>query len=524
VHAEAHAICRVVQPERTEGDTSALEFDPTTMVLYVLAPDQVIGYECRTQRAPRDGGVVRPPDAGVTADGGLDAAVESGTPSDGAVTDGVVATDAMAMPLDGAVSMDAMAPDGAVDTAEGDDGGLPPMLSEDAGTGDAAVGSMVPEPEMTCPEGTIAVAMWGTVTHMVIQPRIVASDGEAALVMPVPARPDVHLAEADLFRRVGELMAPLVSYRTVEVPDASLGYQCHDPAWSGGSSPSSGSVGCGGDDDWSYTEDPSYSGGSSTTTGGFYDPDTDRRTTRTVQTGVGIVEVAEVIATDDYTVTAIRADAPNALLTWLDDNGFAHSEEDDVAFSYYAKEGAWFLAVKVHGSSRSTRRVVGLQPLVVSYPSAEIPLMHRLQFRAEGGTAYTDAFVMAPDRMDSADGSSHTQYAAATDLESIGTMFGLSSGWLTRLGITRVMNVDKDDSFLRPVANAPVRPTIEHITEISIPAPCPSGGSWTDSTRTTSDDDGGCGCASANLGRSGIGALLPVAFVLLFLGVRRRRR
>jgi uncharacterized protein (TIGR03382 family) len=340
--------------------------------------------------------------------------------------------------------------------------------------------------------------------------------------MPVPSRPDVHLAGADLFRRVGELMTPIESYRTVEVPDPSLGYQCHDPAFYGGSASSGGCVGGGGG---SYYEEPTYSGDPSTTSGDYYDPDTERRTTRTVETGVGIVEVAELIASDDYTVAAIRADTPVALLGWLDDNGFAHSEEDDVAFSYYAKEGAWFLAVKVQGSSRSARRVVGLQPLVVSYPSDEIPLMHRLQFHADGGTAYTDAFVMAPTRMDSADGSAHTQYAAATDFGSIGAMFGLRTGWLTRLGITRVMNVDKEDSVLRPVEGVPLRPMIEHVTEIAIPAPCSSGGttgSWADSTRISSED-GGCGCASVELGRSGVGALLPVAFVLAFLRFRRRR-
>lgn len=446
----ALAICRVVEPVEERG---GVWFDPNTLVLYVVAPGQTVGHRCLT----RDGGV----DASASM---LDAS-------------GVSADDA-----------------GADDDASvgGDDAGSERGAPE---TRDAGAG---------CPDGKVAVE--GTVIHMVVQPGVLAGGGRAGLVMPVPARPDVHAANDDLFQQLGMRLEPEIVTTTEYVEDASLGYQCNDPKGASGG-------GCGGDDTWNYPEDDYGPIGSDR--GAFYDPETEEAALGRVMIGDGVVRFEEALSTPDYDVTVLSATTFNALEGWLDNNGFAHNAEDDEAFRAYVVKGAWFVALDVHPAMHGAGGGA-LSPVVLSWRGDDVPLLHRLQFHADGGEITTEAFVMAPTRMNAADGSAETLYAAPAGFGGGIAGFGLAEGWLTQLRFTRHLDEWKEDSVLYAVNDwYEVRPVLERIERIRIPSSeCPS--------RSSSSSDG-CLC-SANAGTDAwSGSLAPIALAAAWLFGRRRR-
>ncbi|HBQ18687.1 MAG TPA: hypothetical protein DEF51_48680, partial [Myxococcales bacterium] len=115
---------------------------------------------------------------------------------------------------------------------------------------------------------------------------------------------------------------------------------------------------------------------------------------------------------------------------------------------------------------------------VVTWRGARLPIQNQLQYDPAGGVLVTDAFVLAPQRMETADESGFPSYAAparfaGTALEG----FGLEEGWLTHLEITRISSQWEPDSELAPVADADeLRPTIERTTHARIAAPCCPGG------------------------------------------------
>jgi hypothetical protein len=461
----AHAVCRVVEPIEERG---GVIFDPTTMVLYVLAPQQIVDYRCPDP----DAGIVMPP-----ADAG----------------------DMTMVPIDPGDLFDGGADDAGFD----DDAGSfdVPMMSDAA----VPVPPLTPEPP---PAGACAGAarpspVRGSVVHMVVQPSVLSTGGRAGLVMPVPARPDIHASNADLFTELGARLQPRVQTTTVEIEDESLGFQCHDP-----------SSGCGGDDDSGDDFDPGPPGSDA---GVFYDPDTEDGDLQRIMIGDGLVSFEQALVTADYDVTVLNASTPEALDVWLDLNGFAHDAEDDAAFAAYVAEGAWFVALEVHPAGERD-----LSPLVVSFRSDEIPLMHRLQYDSDGGTLVTEAFVMAPYRMDAVDGSAETLYAAPAGFAGDVAGFGLAEGWLTHLRFERSTDEQRADSTLRGVAGSEVRPVLERIERVRIPSSrCPRGegcGGGGD------DGDDGCVC-STETPRSGFGgSLLPALLACAWIAHRGRRR
>ena len=163
----ASAVCRVVEPAAESGRESVV-FDPTTMALFVLAPDQVIDYRCPT----------RP---------GIDPREEVEQPRS----------------LPGPRFGDAA------------DAGLPPER-------DPAV----------CWDGSDAEVIRGSLVHVVVQPSIYANGGEAGLIMPVPSRADIHVGPGELMRAVGALQRARIEETVHFTEDPSLGYQCSDPHYS----------------------------------------------------------------------------------------------------------------------------------------------------------------------------------------------------------------------------------------------------------------------------------------------------
>lgn len=452
----ALAICRVVEPIEERG---GVWFDPNTMVLYVVAPGQTVGHECLAY----DGGVGA---SGFTPDA-------SGTRAD-----------------DAGVDDDA--------GARGEDAG-----SEPGNHGDGATAGTVDAGGADCPAGT-QVAVEGTVIHMVVQPAVLTAGGRAGLIMPVPARPDIHAANDDVFHQLGMRLEPDIETRTEYVEDASLGYQCRDPK--------GGSGGCMGDDtSYEYAEDDYGPVGSDR--GAFYDPDTEDGALDRVMIADGVVRFEDALSTADYDVTVLNATTFRALRGWLDGHGFAHDAEDDEAFRSYVTEGAWFVALDVHPSMHGSAGGA-LSPLVVSWRGEHVPLLHRLQFHADGGEITTEAFVMAPTRMDAADGSAETLYAAPAGFGGAVAGFGLAEGWLTQIRLTRRLDEWKEDSVLYAAGDYEVRPVLERIERIRIPSSeCPA-----------SSSSDGCLCRANQGTDAWSGSLAPITLAALWLLARKRRR
>jgi len=283
--------------------------------------------------------------------------------------------------------------------------------------------------------------------HVVVQPAIYASAGTAGLVMPVPARADVHSAPVGIIGGVRNLMthtedgSPAVVRETVTfVEDRTLGGQCTDPHYSARQRRTPRMA-------WTFPSPLMLMGCSSED---YYRPDLEEMDTDVIDYGpgegeapIGRVEVEEIEVSEDYTVSVLNASSIAALTRWMDDNGFAHDDVDDTAFAHYVGDGNWFVAVEVHPSSESGERV-DLAPLVVSYRGDEVPITHELTYDPAGGIIETDMFVLAPSkRVAEDDDAAILRYAApfslAADVGPVAAL-GLREGWLTRLHFERNMS------------------------------------------------------------------------------------
>jgi hypothetical protein len=331
----------------------------------------------------------------------------------------------------------------------------------DAGAGDAAIGIPAdPDAPPRCADGAEAEPVRGTLVGVAVQPVVYARGGTAGLVMPLPSRADVRAVPSRLLEDAARLARPTVVERTTYVEDPSLGYQCDDPHYSTADAAGvlPGAVargalaaaaalpfalaGCGADD------------------GGAYDrPRTDRRgTERWVADGGGVVDFERIATTEEYDVTVLSASSLDALHGWLEDNGLAATASDEAAFAHYVAEQAWFLAIKVRppdvaGAKRA------LRPLVATFRAEAVPLMNRLQFQRGGGTVFTDAFVVAPWRAWTTDGTGSLLHATPERLDGTSLAgFGPAAGWVTHVSIPRRTCERREDATIdRDPVQRPLR-------------------------------------------------------------------
>ncbi len=432
--SDAHAICRVVESE----DSPPVSFDATTSAFYVSVENVVIDYRC-----PEDDDGVRW--AGDRARRDLAGAIDR-------------ELDASALPPYSALGLEPPS-------------GEPP----DAGPPDAGGEAR------RCRDGSVAVAVVSPVISLVIQPRVLGGGGHAGLVMPVAARPDVALGPEDAFAALAATAVSLqerVHETVIVTEDRSLGFQCTDPHYT------SEAEGLEADDALaSVAAAPLALYGCGASDSGYYRPGTGRRDTREIDYGdAGTVQYEAIPVSDAYSVTVLSASSLEALVLWMDDNGFAHDAVDDAAFEAYVGRDRWFVALDVHPPDdleTTELGVTGLAPLVVTWPGDEIPVQHRLQFDPDGGTAITDAYVLSAARVDAEDGSALTLATGAAHLEGSLASFGLDTGVLTQLRIARQQREDLGDSRIVPIVGvAPDAPTVivERTTRVRIPLACCAGG------------------------------------------------
>jgi len=369
--AGAGAICRAVEPSSDSG-RAGVAFDPTTLALYVVSPDQVVAHECDFGEAHFDD---------------------------------------------------------VLDT-------------------------------WVCDDELEADPVRDTLLSLVVQPSFMDVGGEAGLIMPVPARPDVFDGPASLFNAAAALVDPWVEETVLVREDPSLGAQCSDPHYSAL-------------DTFAAAPLALYGCGSSE----YYRAGTEDRETTVVDYGdAGTVQTEVIETSDEYDVTVVNAETLDALTAWLDERQFAHGEYDDEAFAHYVGAGAWFVAVHVHPDAAGTARA--MSPIVVTWRGERFPITHRLQYDPRGGVVATNAFVIAPHRMDSSDLSAFTEYAApASFLDTELEGFGLDDGWLTQLSMTRIASQwIQDDALLEAVDDVEEIGVLERETNARIAAPCCAGG------------------------------------------------
>lgn len=459
----ASAVCRIVEPVSESGADGVL-FDPLTTVVMVRAPEQHVGWECP---------MVDAPDAGAsTMDGGTG--------------------EAMTDPDGGSAGAE---PDGGPTSAEADmgptdtDGGT--RSEPDAGVAAGAADAGAADPEVPlCADGSPATPVYGTLSHVVVQPAIYGGGGKAGMIMPVPRRADVHGAPSALMAGIERISGGWVREEVTYVEDSSLGFQCSDPHYSRrerslGESLLAGlfagplfATGCADDGDYYRPGLESYDAG---------------RTVYARDAGPGAEpseEDAVVYETipvgEDYEVTVLSATTLFALSQWMDERQLEHDEVDDAAFERYIGEGQWFVAVQVQPpavADPGEKRV--LPPLVVSYVGGELPISHELTYDPAGGIVETDLVVLAPTRMALEDGDGLLRQAQPFELSAFDPDdralrgFGLSEGWMTRIHIERRMAEEKMDTRL--VEDPSTEPygeggLIQKETRVRIPLACCPGG------------------------------------------------
>lgn len=450
---KAHAVCRVLGPTEESGE-HGVAFDSVTQALYVVAPEQVVGFRCRDHV----------PDLRIDGNADLDGRIGG---YDYPVPVGEADTEAAGPSYESPFELELDLPDDIGVVAEGStlgfgEGGHRRLI-------DGGVLEAIPQ---ACRDGALPDPVYGTLVHTVVQPALYAMGGRGGLVMPLPARADVHVAPSAVFSAAAQSAQARVTETVTYVEDGGLGFQCTDPHYS--TNMLDAVLGL-----------PMMMMGCSAGYGGeadnpFYEPDLERRDTETEETRSGRVAVDRIETTEEYEVVVLNASNLDALTEWLDANEFSWNEEDEAAFASYVKEGAWFLAIRVEAPELPGSERVALAPLVVTWRGEEIPVMNRLQYSAAGGVVETDAFIIAPTRMAVEDGDGVIDIASPAVFEDPALrVFGLSEGWITRIRLQRRVDEVKDDSRLVPSYSGEVDPLlIERRRTVRVAQACCPGNSY----------------------------------------------
>jgi hypothetical protein len=146
---------------------------------------------------------------------------------------------------------------------------------------------------------------------LVLSVQLLGESPEVAWVVPLPAQPEVNTASAEWFVQLSDLTQPEIVTETEAFPS------------------------CG-----------------ATAPGG----------------GPGGVEVLSREKVGAYDVSVLSSSDPTALLTWLNENGYAFPKRGEPILDEYVSEGWYFMATRVRpGESASLD--VDVQPLWLSFPT-----------------------------------------------------------------------------------------------------------------------------------------------------------
>jgi MYXO-CTERM domain-containing protein len=423
---DAHAICRVVVEEGSIPPVIV----PQQSVMFVLRHDVPIGPGC-----------MGPPDMGAMGDLGAD-------------TDGGGSND------------------GGPDDDGGDDGGDDAGGAPDGGE----VFDLGPPGDLSPP----CMQRRGDAVTMIVQPHFSTGKGGSsfAFLMVTPRLPTVALASNWLFENLAKTTAPLIVTKEKEIEDESLGYKCHDPYYSNGSS-----GGCGGG---SYQPQSTWSG------------DFDLG---------GVVEVSDAGLPDSptilggYEIAVLPTPELDAVRGWLDDHLYATQPDDLAALSPYHDKGWVVTAVRV----RTDRHVLdaALAPLSFTWEGREVRLPVAVSRMPQGGDEPVTVYVLGDGRYDFPSGG-HVSYAEPA-----------SGGFLTRNDLTVSLAAlpAADPIAARRSGDSQYRDQTVVWREVRVPSSkCPA-----------KDTSIGCSCRVAGVSDGTVTIALS-AIALLVARIRRRRK
>lgn len=250
---------------------------------------------------------------------------------------------------------------------------------------------------------------------------VLGSSKQAAIILPVPARADVKLADTGLFDQLANMTKPLEREEVEWVFFPQLGSSAMPPEAAAGGAPPVSVLS---------------------------------------RQNVGPFDVANLSATDS-----------NALKTWLDDNGFQLDPQVIALMQPYVEQNWTFVAVRM-SPDQSTETLGGdLQPLWISFASNQLVY----PMRASAHAAHTETlllYVLADHRIDKQNnfGSSRVAYADWVDPSTVPDdsaleQFATHKFFLTKF-IDSVIPAQVNDDFQFAVApqDTPFREvTIVHV-------------------------------------------------------------
>lgn len=266
-----------------------------------------------------------------------------------------------------------------------------------------------------------ALVRWdGQREDIVLSLGVLGGSKQAAIIMPVPAKADVKLADVNLFDQLTELTKPLEREEIDWVFFPSLG---------SGAMPPEGALGAGA-------------------------PPVNVLSRQTI----GPFDVANLAATDT-----------NALQTWLDDNGFQLDASVIAMMQPYVADNWTFVAVRMSPDQAAAQLSGDLQPLWISFPSPNIVYPMRASANAANPQTLF-LYVLADHRIDkqNAFGISRVAYADWVEPSTLSAAPALAPLVSRKFFLTKFIDtvnpsqVDADFNFATASQDTPFREVIVH--------------------------------------------------------------
>jgi hypothetical protein len=333
----------------------------------------------------------------------------------------------------------------------------------DAGAGDAGM-----------PDAGTCTTILGDAVTMIVQPHVSAgTDGTRfAVLLVTPERPIVELAGGNVLRDLARISAPRIEYKTVEVPDRSMGEVCASGC---GEPRESESGGCGGD----------WGSGESWNPPGIGDA------------GLGDGGLVEEMLGPYQFVRAQPADAAE-LATWFDQLGYAYMQGDLDAVAPYIALDWHVVAIRV---ALDEPENASLSPIALTWPGSQLRIPAAL---GQGAAAPGQLTVYI-----AGDG----QYV----LPGANIRFAKRVGYSGASYLTRnEIKLDQNQLPLQdPIAYRGNDVDVEEVTvvtkEVRVPVEVPC------------EDEGGC-CSDCNAKPRARVDLAMIVVAVAFVLRRRRRR
>lgn len=205
---------------------------------------------------------------------------------------------------------------------------------------------------------------------------VLGSSREAAIILPIPARGDVTLADAKLFDELDELTKPLVREETEWVLNFGLGGSMAAPEGVGAGAPPVSVLS---------------------------------------RQNIGPFDVANLTATDS-----------GALQNWLEENGFQLDPGVVALMQPYVEENWTFVAVRLRPDRASQELSGNLAPLRIAFDTDKLVYPMRASANADTSQSLF-LYILADHRIDKANafGASRVSYADWLDPSTLASDSGL---------------------------------------------------------------------------------------------------